>query len=249
VPRRLAPAIDTAAARQLAHELGRRLPLACLILTDNRSVLLSSKRQTDGRTTVRLHHAFVAAEEGTLAAVAAFTKGARGERRLDALRELRRHMEGWQAERGEAEASRPARPVRLRPRGTVYDLEAIRDAVSAERFGGELRTRITWGRWSALRGRRRTIRLGSYDGRDEVIRIHPALDQPWVPLAMVKSVVHHELLHAALPPRESGGRRCLHGPEFRRRERELPEHAPAEAWLAANVSRLLRSRPPRPGGA
>ena len=117
------------------------------------------------------------------------------------------------------------------------------DSVSADRFGGTLLPPITWGRWSTLRGRRRTIRLGSYDHREGLIRIHPALDQEWVPRELVEAVVHHELLHAALPPRESGGRRCLHGPEFRRLERELPQHTVAERWLAANLPRLLRGRP------
>ena len=51
------------------------------------------------------------------------------------------------------------------------------------------------------------------------------------------------MLHAAMPAKESGGRRCLHGPDFRRRERELPAFVAAEAWLAANVHKLLRSRP------
>jgi hypothetical protein len=219
------------------------------VLTDNRTVLLSTTRQPGGAVSVRLHHAFVAAGEETLAAVAAFAGGCRGERRLRALAALREHVEGWRRE----EAAVAVRRSRLRPLqslGTTYDLEAIRDAVSAARFGGTLRPPITWGRWSALRGRRRTIRLGSYDGREGIIRIHPALDQEWVPEALVTAVVYHELLHAALPPRESGGRRCLHGPEFRSRERELPQYAEAEAWLAANLHRLLRARPrpPRRGG-
>jgi hypothetical protein len=64
-----------------------------------------------------------------------------------------------------------------------------------------------------------------------------------VPRLFVEAVVHHEMLHAQMPADESGGRRCLHGPEFRRRERELPAFARAEAWLGSNLSKLLRSRP------
>jgi hypothetical protein len=209
-------------------------------------VLLSTRRERDGRVHVRLHHGFVEAGEETLAAVAAFAAGARGERRRGALEALRRHMDGWQAT-AVATPRRATRPVPVHARGEFHDLAAIRDEVVARRFGDALRPPITWGRWSGLRSRRRTIRLGSYDHREGLIRIHPALDQPWVPRELVVAVVHHELLHAALPPRESGGRRCLHGADFRRRERELPEHHAAEAWLAAHLPRLLRSRPGRPG--
>ena len=246
MPRRLQATVDPPAVERLARDLQRRLRspgLAGLVLTDNRSVLLSAARQPDGAVRVRLHHGFVAADEDTLAAVAAFAAGCRGERRRRALATLREHIEGW---RGDTPSPASHRRPTLRPRGLVYDLEVIRDAVSRRRFGGELRPAITWGRWSALGGRRRTIRLGSYDGREGIIRIHPALDQEWVPAALVIAVVHHEMLHAALPPQESGGRRCLHGPEFRRRERELHEHAEGEAWLAANLPRLLRGRPRPP---
>jgi len=59
----------------------------------------------------------------------------------------------------------------------------------------------------------------------------------------VQAVVYHEMLHAAMPPEEGGGRRCLHGADFRRRERQLPGYEAAETWLAANVHRLLKSRP------
>ena len=242
VPRRLRPAVDPPAAERLARDLPRRLGrrrLAGLVLTDNRSVLLSAARETDGAVRMRLHHGFVAAGDEILAAVAAFAGGARGENRRRALAAMRQHIDGLRRD----EAALAPRPLPVRPRGEVYDLEAIRDAVTDARFGGKLRPPITWGRWSALRGRRRTIRLGSYDHRDGLIRIHPALDQPWVPAVLLIAVVHHELLHAALPPSESGGRRCLHGAEFRRLERELPQHAEAEAWLAANLSRLLKGRP------
>jgi hypothetical protein len=245
VPRRLQEAVDDGAAQKLADDLRERLrprPLAALVLTDNRSVLMSSARTPSGAVRLRLHHAFVAAPPEALAAIANFASGCRGERRRLALQALRDHVESWRGEQGTPAARR--RPLQLRSRGTVHDLEAHRDALAAERFGGTVLPAITWGRWSALRGRRRTIRLGSYDGREDLIRIHPALDQPWVPPVLVRAVVYHEMLHAALPPRESGGRRCLHGPDFRRRERELPQHAEAEAWLATNLHRLLRSRRP-----
>jgi predicted metal-dependent hydrolase len=243
VPARLRAAVPPEEAQQLAARLRERLrlPLRSLTLTDNRSVLLSTTRH-DGGLEVRLHRAFVDADGEALDAAAAFASGAGGERRRRALARLRAHVDGW---RDENDPAVELRPASHRPRGACHDLAAIRDRLNERWFDGTLDPGITWGRWSALRGRRRTIRLGSYEARENLIRIHPALDQEWVPESFVEAVVHHELLHALLPARESGGRRRLHGPEFRRRERELPGFAAAESWLAAQLPRLLRSRPRR----
>jgi hypothetical protein len=54
-------------------------------------------------------------------------------------------------------------------------------------------------------------------------------------------VVFHEMLHQAVPAREANGRRIVHGPEFRRRERAYPEFARAKAWEERNLSLLLSS--------
>jgi hypothetical protein len=212
------------------------------VLTDNRSVLLSTNRNPDGAVRLRLHRAFLEAGDEALTAVVAFAAGARGKRRQEALTQLRKHVDAWRGLQRRRGAELLPRSL-LRPRGEVHDLLAIREDLNRKLFAGKLAPAITWGRWSHLGRRRRTIRLGSYDEGQRLIRIHPALDQEWVPRHFVAAVVHHEMLHAALPSREGGGRRCLHGPEFRRQERELPGYEAAEAWLESNLHRLLRSRP------
>jgi hypothetical protein len=74
------------------------------------------------------------------------------------------------------------------------------------------------------------------------VRIHPALDHPSVPRWVVESVVHHELLHADLDTVVSNGRRRLHTPEFRRREREFERHDDARRWVDRHLGALLRRR-------
>jgi hypothetical protein len=240
LPGAVAGQVSEAAARSLARRLAARLPfpLVELVLTENRTILLTTTRTTTGGLQMRLHRAFVEAGEEALPAVVAFAGGSRGRRRSEALAALRAHVEAWRAAGNDA-----GRPPHIEARGAIHDLTAIRDAINARMFGGRLAPAITWGRWAYLGRRRRTIRLGSYDEGLRLIRIHPALDQAWVPRHFVASVVFHEMLHALLPAKEGGGRRCLHGPEFRRRERELPGYAAAEAWLSSNLHRLLRSRP------
>ncbi len=96
---------------------------------------------------------------------------------------------------------------------------------------------ITWGRYG--RGKR-SIRFGSFDGTQRLIRVHPALDANWVPTYFVDFVVYHELLHAVIPPRRgSGDRRILHPPEFRTLEARFPEYEEAMAWERENLERLL----------
>jgi len=243
VPPRLRSAVGHEQARRLAARLSARLPmrLASLTVTDNRSVLLSTTPHHGGLK-VRLHRAFVEADRNALDAAAVFAGGARGEIRREALARLRAHVDAWRDGNRRAELQRP-RPATF-PRGAWHDLAAIRDSLGARWFAGRLKPAITWGRWST-RGRRRTIRLGSYDARDNLIRVHPALDQPWVPRMFLHAVVYHEMLHADMPPHEGGLRRCLHSAEFRRREKLLPGYDAAEAWLATNVHRLVKSRPRR----
>lgn len=244
VPARLREAVREKEAHRLARKLTARLRVrvATLTLTDNRSVLLSTSRNGEGLN-LRLHRAFVDADREALEAAAAFAAGCAGEHRRAALARLRAHVDSWREDNGED--ANPLRPAVQHTDGAWHDLAAIRDSLNRRWFRGGLEPAITWGRWSALRGRRRTIRLGSYDARENLIRIHPALDHSWVPRQFVEAVVHHEMLHAAMPAKESGGRRCLHGPEFRRRERQLPAFAPAEKWLAGNLHKLLRTRPRR----
>ncbi len=103
-----------------------------------------------------------------------------------------------------------------------------------------MEVRIGWGRSGALPGRT-SIRAGVYLHTARAIRIHPALDREDVPEFYVASVVFHEMLHQVVPPAERGGRRSIHGREFRRRERAYVDHARAAAWERENVHRLLAS--------
>lgn len=238
-------AAEDEASRRLARRLDPLLDgrLSSLVLTRNRTRILSVKPAPGepGGLMLRIDAAFAEAPEAVLEAVAAWAVG-RGARRRNALREIRRHYE---ASRGD-EPPRPRRRRRtvLRPVGRTADLREVRDRLDRQYFGGALAVDITWGR--ASHGRRRssggTIHLGTYDFETRTVRIHRALDHPDTPRYVLEAVVFHELLHAAMPPVVVGGRRRLHPPELRERERRFPQHEKAERWLAANLRRLLRRR-------
>jgi hypothetical protein len=223
--------------------------LQSVVLTDNRRTILSVRPgpPRNACLTLRIHRSFAAAPDEVLKAVATFVESRKGsDAARQALTVLRDH---FSRHRGPI---RPAarRRLALHPVGAVLDLRELRDDLNQRYFDGRLKAEITWGKGGGgaaqtcrtRRARNSTIQLGSYSYEDKLIRIHRALDQPHVPRYVVEAVVYHELLHAAIPPVVQNGRRHVHTPEFRRRERLFRHLAKAEAWVAAHLPELLRAR-------
>ncbi len=226
-----------AAAHRLADELSGILSERVrLTIHDNRSTMVSFRRR-QGEIHYRIHPMFLEAPGEVVTALAAFAgsgRGGAGARRRaagsrnDAFVRLHR-----------ARIAQP-RADRLQPRGRQHDLQALFDRLNAEHFDGAIEARIGWGPVRTGR-RRRTVKTGVYVQDARIIRIHPTLDRPEVPEFYVAAVVFHEMLHQAVPAVERGGRRIVHGSEFRRRERAYPDHARAKAWEERNLSLLLSS--------
>jgi hypothetical protein len=147
----------------------------------------------------------------------------------------------------EANAGRLARRSRQVPlvtNGKLHDLLEILADVNDRYFDGQVNVLITWGSGGARARRdnpRRTIKLGSYNQVDRLIRVHTSLDRHWVPRYFVAFIVYHELLHHVMPASRGTGRRMLHPPEFVAREKEFRHYERAIAWEKAHLSRLLRS--------
>lgn len=252
-PRRSAPVPrppgPEAALRGRLDALTGSSRLLCVTLTDNRRTILSVRREGPsgrGGLTLRIHRCFAEAPPEVLRAVADFLESGRGtERARRALAALREHFS----------RHRPAAPARrrgLRPVGVALDLREVADDLNRRFFDGRLAVAITWGRAggsAAHRCRRRSrsasLLLGSYSYEDSLVRIHPALDGPGVPRYVVEAVVFHELLHADIPPVFHDGRRRVHTPEFRRRERQFPHLERAERWIQEHFPALLRARDTR----
>ena len=113
--------------------------------------------------------------------------------------------------------SRPTLPMQrhlnLRDEGRCFDLREIFERVNARHFRGRLR----------------------------VIRIHPLLDQPFVPRWFLEYVLYHEMLHSVVPDEtNSAGRRRIHTAEFYRRERAFPRYRRARQWEDENLARFVR---------
>lgn len=223
------------AAHRLADDLsGLLAERVRLTVHDNRSTMVSFRRDP-GEVRYRIHHMFLDAPPDVVAALAAFAGAKEGARRRraagaridDFVRRNRARIAAVSIERLEAA-------------GRWHDLRAIYDRLNAEHFDGRIDARIGWGRARGGR-RRRSVKTGVYLHDARIIRIHRTLDRPEVPEFYVAAVVFHEMLHQDIPAREEGGRRLVHGLEFRRRERAYPDHERAKAWEERNLALLLSS--------
>ncbi|MCK6447972.1 MAG: hypothetical protein L6Q99_16385 [Planctomycetes bacterium] len=171
-----------------------------------------------------------------------------GKRARRSVRELDRWIDDELAREG----PRAPDPQSLVTRGRTVDLAPLLAEVVAAEFRTEFAhaapPAITFGRVNGRRARR-TLRLGSYDPRAHLVRIHPVLDQDFVPRWFVRYIVFHELLHAAMPvERGAHGRRIFHGPRFRAREAAYADYERALEWERDHIEELLR-RPTARGRA
>jgi len=220
---------------RLSELVGERLELT---FTNNASTMMSY-RPPQGRIPgkLRLHRMFESAPPEVLEALAHWVNGRRrttAGRTVDQFIESRRHL-----------IDRRIRLERqLRTGGRHHDLRALLDAVNAEHFERTVDARITWGRLPSVRAKR-SIRLGSYSSEENLIRVHPHLDQAFVPEYFVRYIVFHEMLHAFLGYELTPtGRRRVHTREFYRLERAYPDYARAMAWHdhPGNLARVMRPR-------
>lgn len=134
------------------------------------------------------------------------------------------------------------RQLPFKPEGDYFDLRAIFDRVNARYFSRTPLTgyTITWGRRRKLAPKEYFV-FGSIQEEDRIIRIHPRLDAPFVPVWFIEFVVYHEMLHSVVPDElAENGRRKVHTPEFYRRERQFYCFRRARKWEEENLARFLR---------
>lgn len=128
----------------------------------------------------------------------------------------------------------------VRSRGLHHDLAELGEAERRVHLPELAPLPVAWGR-GAPHKRLRSIRLGSYEPDEPIIRIHPRLDDPRVPAWFIGFVIFHEYLHHVhglhMSPR--GDRRELHPPAFREDEARHPRYADALAWEEAHITEIL----------
>jgi hypothetical protein len=225
----LPASVDPELAPLLQASLEKSLGTVDLIVTDNRRRMVSVKKR-GRRYEFRVHHMFLGCEQSVADALVGLAKS-----RPSARAAIRDYVDA-----NRQEIRHKAAELATRTLGDHHNLEDIMASAShllAPHVFEDVA--ITWGRQGSGN---RTIRFGSFDFERRLIRIHPTLDQDWVPHYFVEFVVFHELLHAVFPPEIRGGRRIIHSSEFREREKTFPDYDHAMTWERENLKRILRRR-------
>ena len=133
------------------------------------------------------------------------------------------------------------RHFNLRQEGEHFDLGEIFDQLNKRYFRGRLRDyKVEWGRRRKHRPKDHFV-FGTIQEEDRVIRIHPLLDQVFVPRWFLKYVLYHEMLHIAHPTKHINGRRYNHTPAFKRDEQRFSHYDAAERWIEQNVHKMKRA--------
>lgn len=112
------------------------------------------------------------------------------------------------------------------PQGKFHDLAASFQRVNRQYFQDSLpQPNLSW---SPSRCRRQ---LGYHDSALNLIVISRYLDRRDVPELVVDYIMYHELLHTLIRPKIHRGKRIVHPPEFKHREREFEQFSEALRWL------------------
>ena len=226
---------DTAAQGNRQAWLSAQLAAhVTLIWTDNRSSMLSARGNAATGYQVRLQRMFHQAPDGVWRALVAYLHHAEA----TASHTIRAYIRQQRPLLASLQPPRQ-RPSLLQPQGRYFDLEAIYRELNQHYFVNRVQAHITWSRRPPRR-QRTSIRFGSYQERDQLIRVHCLLDQSFVPRYVVENVVFHEMLHQLIPRQYMHGRWYVHPPEFRRQERRFLHHQQAEQWQRQHLNRLLR---------
>jgi hypothetical protein len=214
---------------EMAHEGPVRLHIS-----DNLRRMISF-RKVGEQLQVRVHHMFLDASPTVQRALVAYIVR-KDKQASDFVSEfIAAHHHRIRA------ATPPQQP--LRTAGKAHDLWKLFQKTNQRYFGNLHDVLVTWGtnrKRASDAPPRRSIKLGSYNHLQRLIRVHPVLDQPWVPRYFVRFILYHEMLHHVIAAERNGKRVVLHPPEFRQREREFAEYERAMVWEQNHLERLLR---------
>jgi len=215
--------------KNLSSRLKKKITLR---LNRNRSTFLSIRAQRDGSYKVSLHECFLHADEQILETVGRFIQsGKSADRNL-----LRDFVQNQKLEKPPEQQN-----LKLKTRGSTYDLKLISTHLNEMHFQNELNFQITWNNRAPSRKKRvRQMTLGKCYFSDQLITIHPILDQVSVPQTFIEFVVFHEMCHLAVAPKKmTNGNMLAHSPDFKLLERSYPNYDIAKIFEDKHLPKLI----------
>ena len=125
--------------------------------------------------------------------------------------------------------------------GRFYDLQEVFDSINAACFNGSLSSFLRWGPPRSRTSCHR-VKIDPAGNRVSLITIAGVYNLPNVPRFAIETIMHHEMLHIALPPIHGSGRNVIHGPAFKAAERKFIHYNEWRSWERTELPLLIRRR-------
>jgi hypothetical protein len=158
-------------------------------------------------------------------------------------RELERTIWDWiGSRRGHLDKKRHfiADQAAWKTTGSTYDLQEVFQSINHRYFNNSVHSIVRWGAHASLTSYQ-TFRRDREGNRVSLITIAGVYDHPAVPRFAIEGVVFHEALHVVVPCITRGGRRVVHGAEFKRAERAYPGFELWRKWEREELLSLARA--------
>lgn len=124
-------------------------------------------------------------------------------------------------------------------RGIAYDLREVFDIVNAAYFGSTLSAVVRWGKRSSKTSYH-TIKTDKQGNRVNLITIAGAYNHRDIPRFAIEGIMHHEMLHIAIPPFKKNSRLVIHGREFKSAEKKFAYYHEWREWERASLGSIVR---------
>ncbi|MBN1982706.1 MAG: hypothetical protein JW795_14325 [Chitinivibrionales bacterium] len=122
--------------------------------------------------------------------------------------------------------------------GGKYDLQVMFSTLNQDYFNNSISSYIRWG--SALsKTSFQSMYRDSHGSLFSLITIAGIYDHPLIPQFALMSLVHHEMLHIAIPPYKKNGRTIMHGLEFKKAEKAFTMYDQWHQWEKKELPKLL----------
>jgi len=196
-------------------KLEERLGTKANITFTNNKVSLINVYHKSNVLNVRIHKMFINADEAVFQAITDFIKN-----RTEPSKIIRDFVKHYQSTYKSSSKQHIVKPI-----GKYHNLEDIFNNLNKLYFNNRVEAKITWGKSYKKTPVKKRV-LGSYDIKNNIIRINPILDSEKVPPFYIDFVVYHEMLHAFL--KNKNGR--WHCSEFKLLEQNYDFYEEAVKW-------------------